>query len=258
MSKPKTEHKTKAANKSSVAVEQLTEQPSKTKVGGQTKAGPKSKRSVRALKQAKAKVDIKPKAPKLPHSKRFRELQQQVDTNKVYALEAAVKLAKQTANTKFDATCELHIKLGQEGRGVVKFPHSTGHKIRVATVDDQTLEAISQGKIDFDVLIATPDKMPQLAKFAKTLGPKGLMPNPKSGTVTSDPDKVKQEIESGRFEYRTDEGKNVHFSVGKISQQKTEIITNINEAMKALQPLGIKTVSLSSTMGPGIKVKIEV
>lgn len=216
-----------------------------------TKAGPKSH-----LEKEPPKVKTGPVGePKLPHGKKYRALVAKVDPVRLHPLEEAIALVKETSPTKFDATVELHAHLNQEARSHISWPHATGKKIRVATVTPELIEQVGKGKIDFDVLIAKPEQMAELAKLARVLGPKGLMPNPKSGTVTENVEKVKAELEAGRIEYRSDEGKNVHLVVGKVSQPPADLLENINTALTSLQTFGIRSVTLATTMGPGVKLE---
>lgn len=217
------------------------------------KAGPKSKTApVKTLKAASAST-VKG-APKLPHSKKWRAASAKLIKNQLYSVAEAVKLAKETVVTKFTPSVELHVHVTHEARGAIQMPHQTGKTVRVATVTDAVLEEIAAGKINFDVLIAEPTQMAKLAQYAKTLGPKGLMPNPKSGTVTTDVAKVKQELEAGKSEYRTDAGKNIHLTIAKVDTADQQIIDNLELALKTLTPYKIKSATLATTMGPGIKL----
>lgn len=218
-----------------------------------TKAGPKSKV---ALEKPATKVEKKP-VVRSKHGKKYQAAVAKIAKNQQYALTEAVGLVKETTTTSFVSSVELHIQLRQEARSSVQMPHSTGKKTIVAVATDETIEQIAKGIIDFDVLIAEPTQMGKLAKHAKLLGPKGLMPNPKSGTVTDDIAKVKQELESGKTELRTDAGKNVHLVVGTVKTDSKEVEENCQAVMHALETYGVKAVTLSSTMGPGIKVALE-
>lgn len=210
------------------------------------------------------------------------------DTQKKYELDEAVKLMKQFKTAKFDETVELHIKLGVDGRhadqqvrGAIVLPHGTGRSKRVlAIVKDENVEIAKQAgaeyvgaedmcaKIekenwfDFDVIITTPDMMGVVGRLGKVLGPKGLMPNPKSGTVSKDVAQTIQEIKAGKVEYRLDKANIVHCPVGKMSFNEAQLVENIEALIGALvkaKPAAAKgtylrSVSLSSTMGPGIAI----
>ena len=220
-------------------------------------------------------------------SKRLNETAKLVDKMKLYVLEEAVGLVKQTAKAKFDETIELHVRLGidpkqsdQMVRGTVSLPHGTGKTLRVAVIangdkikeaeaagasvagSDDLIEKISKGWMDFDVLVATPDTMKNLTKLGKILGPKGLMPNPKAGTVTVDVAKAVKELKLGRIEYKCDSYGIVHCSIGKASfaadklrdNAKTLLETIIKAKPAASKGQYVKSVSMSSTMGPGIRL----
>jgi large subunit ribosomal protein L1 len=144
---------------------------------------------------------------------------------------------------------------GEAVRGTVVLPHGTGKTKKVAVADEETIEAIAAGKLDFDVLLATPAQMPKLAKYAKLLGPKGLMPSPKAGTVTDDIEKVKGEISGGRVEYRADKTGVIHLGIGRLSFTTAQLVENFQTIETALGNTKVVTVSLAPTMGPGLKVQ---
>ncbi|MDR2811537.1 MAG: 50S ribosomal protein L1 [Endomicrobium sp.] len=220
--------------------------------------------------------------------KRLNETSKLVDKSKIYILEEAVSLVKETAQAKFDETIEAHVRLGidpnksdQIVRGTVSLPHGIGKTRRVAVLakgekqkegekagadiigSEDLIESISKGSLDFDVLVATPDIMKDLSKVAKILGPKGLMPNPKSGTVTFDIGTAVKELKKGRVEYKNDSFGIIHVPVGKASFEKGKLADNIKslvEAVLKVKPSSskgqyIKSISISSTMGPGIYVE---
>jgi len=218
-----------------------------------TKAGPKSHQAEEPVTATPGKVGT----PKLPHGKKYRAAIVKVDAVKLYTLDEALALAKETTITKFDSAVELHVRVAQEARGAINYPHSTGKKVRVAVAGAEVYEELAKGKINFDVLIAAPSEMPNLAKYARSLGPKGLMPNPKSGTVTEDIEKVKAELESGRTEYRTDAGKNIHLVVGRVSQPVEELKANAEAALSALVSWNVHGAVMATTMGPGMKLQLE-
>lgn len=228
---------------------------SESKVVNKPKAGPKSKPAVEEKSTKKgAKKSTKKGAPKLPHGKKYRQVKELIVKGQAYELSEAVELVKKTATTKFVSAVELHAHLKQEARSSLQLPHSTGKTVKVAIATDEVIEQIAAGKIDFDILISEPKQMPKLAKFARALGPKGLMPNPKSGTVTEDVEKVKAELEAGKTEFRTDAGKNVHLLVGKVNSDTAEVVANTEASLKALSAFGLKSAHLTSTMGPAVKL----
>lgn len=250
-----------------------------------TKAGKRSAKAIKEAEEAQAKEERKAaaaeteetKPPVQQHvrtrleraGKKFREAAKLIEKDKAYTLAEAADLAVKTSPTKFDATVELHINLGvdprqadQNIRGMIQLPEGTGREVRVAVADEDLLKKLDKGIIEFDVLVATPDFMPKLGKYARVLGPKGLMPNPKSGTVTTDVEKAVKEAGGGRVEYRVDSTGIVHLGVGKVSFGADRLVTNMQAvfaSIKAAKPGSIKgnyvkNITVSSTMGPGIKV----
>ena len=223
--------------------------------------------------------------------KRYLEAAKLIEKNKAYEVEEAMKLVLQTGTAKFDETVELHMRLGvdpkhadQQVRGVVVLPNGTGKSVKVLVIakgakSDEAAPAgadyvgaeeiiakiQNEGWIDFDVCVATPDMMGLVGRIARILGPKGLMPNPKSGTVTMDVTKAINEIKAGKVEYRLDKTAIIHVPVGKKSFGAEKLIENMNVVVEAIQKAKpaaakgtyIKSVSIASTMGPGVKVNIK-
>lgn len=223
--------------------------------------------SEKAKKSTKQSTSEKAKLAEEEHKKQFDPLRlrgkkyrtkaSELDRNISYPLAEAIELVKKASYSKFDGAVEMHIKIKGEGtRGTVVLPHGNGKSRKVAVATDEVLEEIAAGKMNFDVLLATPAQMPKLAKFAKVLGPKGLMPSPKAGTVTEDIDKVKDEISGGRVEYRADKNGVVHLSVGKISFKNEQLEENIKAIQQVLISAKILGISLAPTMGPGVRVQI--
>ena len=220
--------------------------------------------------------------------KRYVESAKLVDRTNLYDVEEAVSIIKKTANAKFDETIEAHIKLGVDGRhadqqirGAVVLPHGTGKKVRVLVfakdakaeeakaagadyvgAEDLIPRIQNEGWLDFDVVVATPDMMGVVGRLGRVLGPKGLMPNPKAGTVTMDVTKAVNDIKAGKIEYRLDKANIIHVPVGKASFTEEQLTENFNALMDAIikvKPAAVKgaylkTVTLTSTMGPGVKV----
>ena len=219
--------------------------------------------------------------------KRLATLEKQIDRSKPYTVDAAAALVKKGATAKFDETIEIHVRLGvdpkqsdQNVRGTVVLPHGTGKSKRVVVIakgekikeaeaagaqqagDADIIEKISKGWLDFDVLVASPDAMKDLSKLGKVLGPKGLMPNPKAGTVTFDIGRTVKELKAGRIEFKLDPTGIVHSIVGKASFSEDKIAQNATTLLHALvaaKPASAKgqylqSITLTSTMGPGIKV----
>ena len=224
-------------------------------------------------------------------SKKYTEALSKIEKGKLYSLEEAVKLVKETSVSTFDGTVEIAVRLNldtkkndQQLRGAIVLPHGTGKtkKVLVLAKGDAAKAATDAGAdyvgdvdmitkiekenwLDFDVIIATPEMMPMLGKLGKVLGPKGLMPNPKTGTVTMDTKKAVEDVKKGRVEYRTDSYANVHALVGKVSFDDEKLVDNVKAFMdviikskpQAAKGIYLKGVSLASTMGPGIKVDLS-
>ena len=220
--------------------------------------------------------------------KRYVESAKLVDRTNLYDVEEAVSIIKKTANAKFDETIEAHIKLGVDGRhadqqvrGAVVLPHGTGKKVRVLVFakGDKVEEAQAagadfvggqelvpkiqnEGWLDFDVVVATPDMMGVVGRLGRVLGPKGLMPNPKAGTVTMDVTKAVNDIKAGKIEYRLDKTNIIHVPVGKASFTEEQLADNFHTLMGAIvkaKPAAAKgqylrSVTITSPMGPGIKL----
>jgi len=232
--------------------------------------------------EAKAKPAAKPARSKAERAgKKYREALKLIDKTKVYSIAEAADLAVKTSPTKFDATVEMHINLGvdpkqadQNVRGTLSLPAGTGKTVRVAAFAeaDDAAKATAAGaalldkeSLDFDVLVASPKLMPQLGKYARLLGPRGLMPNPKSGTVTIDVAAAVKEAKAGRIEYRVDPAGIVHLGIGKVSfgpeklaQNAEAILAHIRSSKpSSLKGNYINNVTLTTTMGPSIKVTTE-
>ena len=218
----------------------------------------------------------------MKHGKKYVDSVKLVDSSKVYESNEALDLVCKTAKAKFDETVELHIRLGvdsrhadQQVRGAVVLPNGTGRTIRTLVfckpekeagadyiADDETVSKIQGGWMDFEVVIATPDMMGVVGRLGKVLGPRGLMPNPKAGTVTPDVAKAVQEAKAGKIEYRLDKSNIIHCPIGKASFGTEKLEENFNALMDAVakaKPAAakgqyIKSCTVSSTMGPGVKV----
>ena len=195
--------------------------------------------------------------------KKYQKAVKLIEKSKLYPLADAVKLVKQTSVTKFDGTVELHINLNPatlgekpDFRGSVTLPHGTGKQVRVLVADDAIIAEITAGNINFDILVAHPSMMPKLAKIARILGPKGLMPNPKTGTVTTDVEKRVKELSHGQVNFKTEpDNPIIHMAIGKVSFEDKQFTENIEAVVAAIGRGKIAKITLSSTMGPGIKVQ---
>ena len=221
------------------------------------------------------------------HGKRYNEQAAKIDSTKLYAPVEAAKLVKETASAKFDESIEVHFRLGidprkadQNIRGSIALPHGTGKTVRVAVFaegdkareaeaagadvigSDELVAAIQKGEINFDAAIATPNMMAKVGRIGKLLGPRGLMPNPKLGTVTMDVAKMVGELKAGRVEYRADRYGICHVPLGKASFELADLVDNyqtlIAEILRVKPATAkgryIKSIAFSSTMGPGVKV----
>ena len=227
----------------------------------------------------------------MKRGKRYNEAVSKLDKANLYTKEEAVKLVKETSNAKFDATIDVAMylnldtkKADQQLRGAVVLPNGTGKTKKVLVIakgdaqkaardagadyvgDVDMIEKIEKENwFDFDTLIATPDAMPLLGKLGRVLGPKGLMPNPKTGTVTMDVAKAVSDVKSGRVEYRTDSFGNIHGIIGKASFDEEKLLENLNTFVGTILKLKpstvkgdyVKNISISSTMGPGIKINVN-
>ncbi len=181
----------------------------------------------------------------------------EIEKNKTYSLTDGLELLRKVKIAKFDETVELHINTTEAGiSGTVKLPHGTGKEIRVAVADDTVLAEVEKGKINFDILIATPDMMPKLARVARVLGPRGLMPNPKNGTISQDPSEAAKKFQGGQISFKTESKLPlIHLSVGKTSFEDKQLEENIKTIITAVKKSRIKNVTLKSTMSPGIKIQ---
>lgn len=197
-------------------------------------------------------------------SKKYKEVIALIDRKKMYDLATAIELVKKTTLSKFDGKVELHARfLSKNGkpenvRGTLKYPHDTGKKIKVIILDEKKIEEIKTSqKIDFDLALATPEMMPKVAVLAKILGPKGKMPNPKSGTVSNNPEKTKKELEGGMAEYKTDSYGIVHQIIGKVSAEPKILAENFKAFLTVVPSEKIVTLHLCATMGPSVKVNVK-
>jgi large subunit ribosomal protein L1 len=223
------------------------------------------------------------------HGKKYQEVAKLVDREQVYTPEEAAELAKQTTTVSFDATIEAHLRLGvdprhadQMVRGTVVLPHGTGKVVRVAVFaqgekaqealragadevgGEDLVKKIEAGWLEFDVALATPDSMGMVGKLGKILGRRGLMPNPKAGTITFDLDRAVREVKGGRVEFKVDKSAIIHVAFGKSSFEAAALVENLAalvDAINRAKPTGVKgqylrTLSIASTMGPGIKVDV--
>jgi large subunit ribosomal protein L1 len=224
------------------------------------------------------------------HSKRFREIAKLVDSNKSYTIAEAIEVLKKCPQVKFDQSVEVALKTGidssksdQQVRGTVSLPNGTGKKIVLVVFargekikealdagadfagNEELLERVKNGWVDFSAIISTPDMMREVGKLGKILGPRGLMPTPKAGTVTADVAKAVAEVKAGKIEFKSDKSAVINNMIGKLSFQKDALMQNISVYLSAIgksRPATargqfVKSISLSSTMGPGLKIDLH-
>ncbi len=191
--------------------------------------------------------------------KKYQEALKKIDEKKEYQLQEAVETLKKIAFAKFEESVELHINVLNEGlRGEIELPHSTGKTVRVAIVSDTLLETIDKGIIDFDILIAHPSFMPKLAKYAKTLGPKGLMPNPKAGTISPNPEEAAKKFEKGMLRWKAESKfPIVHQLIGKLPHETNALVENATAFLNSVGRKNIKNAFIKSTMSPSLKLNLE-
>ncbi|NMC36002.1 hypothetical protein GYA49_03070 [Candidatus Beckwithbacteria bacterium] len=208
--------------------------------------------------QDQPKKAAKAKSKKV-RSKRFKSLKKQTNPNNKYSLEEAVQKVLDLSSEKFDTSIELNLQTKKENiSGTLELPHGTGKTKKVVIFDDQVLAQIEAKKADFDVLIAKPEDMAKLAKHAKFLGPKGLMPNPKNGTITRDPEKAAKDLGGNKIAYKTEKkAPLIHLLVGKKNFGAKKLQENISAAITTINPRQIKSAAISSTMGPGLKLDLD-
>ena len=218
----------------------------------------------------------------MKHGKHYVDAAKLVDSTKLYEVNEALELACKTASAKFDETVELHVRLGVDGRhadqqvrGAVVLPNGTGKTVRVCAIakgaaaaaadivgDDELIAKIAGGFMDFDVVVTTPDMMGRVGRLGKVLGPRGLMPNPKAGTVAPDLGKAVSEAKAGKIEYRLDKQNIIHVPVGKASFGAEKLYSNLDTVMSAIakaKPAAakgtyFKSATIATTMGPGIRL----
>jgi len=192
-------------------------------------------------------------------SKKYVEAKAKIEHEVFHKVSDAVKLVKEASYSKFDGTMELHVVVKKEGTAVqVTLPHQAGKTKKIEIATDETVEKLKEGKIDFDVLVASPNMMPKLVPFARLLGPKGLMPNPKNGTLVNDPKKLKS-FSAATVTLKTEkDAPLIHTVVGKVSQKDGEIVDNVETVIKALgSDKGIVRAFLKATMSPAAKIKLK-
>lgn len=205
------------------------------------------------------KKPVLQKKSKKVRGKKYQAVRAQLDKTKTHDPASAIALVKKFSYSKFDASIEAHIVVKEIGTSVdLTLPHNTGKSVKVAIADEALLADIEQGKINFDVLLASPEFMPKLAKLAKILGPKGLMPNPKNGTLTPKPELKKKELEAGAFTLKTEKkAPLMHLVIGKVSMDDKMLEENILAVLKALKNRIVK-IAIAPSMGPAIRLNWQI
>ena len=223
-----------------------------------------NKKSTKASAKSPKKADG-PKVKKTGRSAKYKKANEHVEAGKLYALTEAIELVKKTSYSKFDGSVELHLKLTKKkakgstesSKGTFHLPHGSGKQKNIIILDEAKIELIAKTKkLDFDVALASPELMPKVAKIAKILGPKGKMPDPKSGTVTTDPKKTIEEINSGKVEYRIDASNNVHQLVGKVSWDTTKLEDNIQAILGSMPKSKIAAAYVTASMSPSVTLDL--
>ncbi len=271
-------------NETEITIAKAGKRSAKALAEAEEKAAKEERKTIKA----EAETEVKPKKVVQPtrsrlerRGKKYREAAKAIEKDKVYPLSEAVALAVKSSSVKFDATVELHVNLNvdprhadQNIRDNLILPAGTGKKVRVAVLADEDIKDaelvgvekiikdLDKGTINFDILIATPSTMPKLGKYARVLGPRGLMPNPKSGTVTTDITKAVEQAKAGRVEYRVDSTGIVHVRAGKVSFKPADLEANLRAilvSLKGNKPASVKgtyvkAIHLTTTMGPSISI----
>ncbi len=206
-------------------------------------------------KKEKKKSLVKQKA----RGKNYQDAKKYTDPKKQYEVAEAVELLKKISFAKFDESIELHLNvLNENMKGEVSLPHPTGKSIRIAIVDDKVLEQIEKGALDFDMLIAHPSYMPKIARFARILGPRGLMPNPKNGTLTPKPEETAKKFQAGALRWKTEpKAPLIHQMIGKKSHEPKALVENVDAFINSVGIKNILSAYIKSTMSPGLRLNLE-
>ena len=231
-----------------IAEELEQKAPAAQEVPGQEVSEGKQGKKVKKVKRAKARL----------RSKRYTENSSVVAKKTVYPVSAGIELLRKFKKSNFDETVELHINTREKGiSGQVTLPHGTGKKLRIAIANDDLISEIEKGKIDFDVLVAEPSMMEKLAKVARILGPRGLMPNPKSGTISDKPEEAVKKFSNGVISYKTEsQAPVIHMSIGKLSFKDEQLSENISAVLASIGATKIVSTTLKSTMSPAIRIQL--
>lgn len=226
---------------------------------GVSGVGSELEKSISDSGQKDKKFQKKLSRKKKVNGKKYKESAKKVQKDKLYSLDEAINLVKEVKFANFDESVELHLNVEKKGlKGEISLPHSVGKNFRVAIVDDALIDRLENGFIEFDILICSPSYMPKLAKFARILGPKGLMPSPKVGTVSTEPEKVAEKFSKGAIRWKTEpKFPIIHQIVGKCSFDNNMLSENIVAFIKEVGISEINSVFISSSMGPSVKIDIS-
>ncbi len=263
------EKKQKKAQKEK-AQEKKTKAPGKHKGGEQVKVVEADQEALAKMKKAVALAEQTPEAAKIENKKskkakarvrgkNYQKAKKTASKDEKYQIDKAIDLLKKIKFAKFDESVELHLNVLKEGlRGEVQLPHSVGKSVRIKIVDDKLLDQIEQGKIDFDILVTHPSYMPKLAKLAKILGPKGLMPNPKTGTISDKPEDVVSKFAKGAVRWKSEpKAPLIHLMVGKISFDQKKLMENIEAMLKSVGKQNLKSIYIKTTMSPSLQINLD-
>jgi len=258
--KQKKEQKEKASEKKKIRAPGLKGGERMVAVEVSGKEVQKMEKAKKILEKTEKKEEKKEKKIKLKiRGKNYQQAKNQINKNKIYSIKEAISILKKIKYTKFNESFELHLNVDKSGlKGEIELPYSIGKKMRVMIVDDKVLSEIEKGNINFDLLIAHPSFMPKLVKFARILGPKGLMPNPKNGTISSNPQEVAKKFQKNILYWKTESKfPLIHQMLGKTSQKDEEIEENIKYFLKSVGINHIKQAYLKTTMSPSIKIEVK-
>lgn len=220
----------------------------------------KLEKAKKILTEKKEKKQVEKKVKKVKQrGKKYQELKKLVDQKKDYSIKEAITLLKKMDSFNLKQSVEIHLNVDKTGlKGEVDLPYSIGKEVRVALVNDQVLKKIEEGRIDFDVLISHPSYMPKLARFAKVLGPKGLMPNPKAGTVSTNPEEVAKKFKTGMIRWKTEpKFPLIHQMVGRLSMKEEELEKNIEAFLRSVKLTHIHKAFIKGTMTPALKLDLN-
>ncbi len=252
--------KKKVEKKTSKSTEALIAAESKEKM---EKASPDGSENDMASgwdkKQSKEEKSSKSEKKAHVRGKKYKDAKKKVDQKKAYSLKDSIPVLKKLKYASFDESVELHLNVDEQGlKGEIALPHSTGKTVRVKIADEKLLDQIENGVIDFDILVSHPSFMPKLAKYARTLGPKGLMPNPKAGTVSTNPEEVVKKFEKGTLRWKTEpKFALIHQMIGKISFEEIQLVENAQAFLLSVGKAHIKGAYIKTTMSPSLKLDLE-